>query len=70
MFPNPADDKIVLDLDSTPDQVIIVSTDGQIVNIYDQFKSKEVDIAQINKGVYWVIVKMGENSLVTKLIKI
>lgn len=70
LFPNPVDDVLYFDSNSTINTIQITDISGRIVKmISPEAKSADIDFSDFNAGVYVVIINEGNERTVKKVIK-
>jgi hypothetical protein len=67
VFPNPVSDKLFIKSETVPSKIILYSCTGRKVK-YAQ-NTSVVDVSDLNKGVYIVLVSLQESVVVSKIIK-
>ncbi|MDB4062313.1 T9SS type A sorting domain-containing protein, partial [Vicingaceae bacterium] len=70
IYPNPATNQFSIDADLTiKTSVQILNYNGQLVKEVNQLKhSNQIDISDLNSGIYFVNVLINDSFLVEKLI--
>jgi len=71
IFPNPADDQLIIKSEQLPDRVIIYNTMGQkVIEAILEFQSDRIiDVAKLVSGAYVVKVYSGNKRYTAKMIK-
>ena len=74
VFPNPANDKVIISFKETPKDRVIVeifSSDGRMVlkKIFENpIEKMETDVHELGKGMYYIKIHSNRNDIVKKLI--
>jgi N-acetylneuraminic acid mutarotase len=70
VFPNPTNDELTISVNGNKiDKAIIYSTEGQIVEEFESPASNKVSVQQLAAGMYFIDVKVGENSGRVRFVK-
>ena len=68
VYPNPAENKLVINTDEEIENVSIVAMNGVV--LYDGIYDKEgMDVSELNAGVYFVNVKKGNEMITRRFVK-
>jgi pullulanase/glycogen debranching enzyme len=71
IFPNPATDALHIETDKAIEQISVFSIGGQLImQIAPGSASYAIDFKELNPGIYAVLVKTSNQSIVKKVIKI
>jgi len=70
LFPNPSNGSITITNNSNEEiNITIFNTEGKNVAVFNKINnSTEIDLSNLNKGIYFVRIKVGDNQLNKKVI--
>lgn len=68
LFPNPADDKIIIQSGNLITKLIIVDLLGKSILVEKNFLTKEIDISKLNSGIYFVKMWVNDKLQTKKII--
>jgi hypothetical protein len=67
IYPNPSNEKIMLEANSNLKKIIITTVDGKVVReIFSSQKSLTLDVSELSKGIYFVRMTLPSGEVVTK----
>ena len=68
VYPNPVENKLVINADKEIENVSIVAMNGVV--LYEGIYNKEgIDVSELNAGVYFVNVRKGNETIVRRFVK-
>jgi hypothetical protein len=70
LFPNPADEFIYIESDYDELQFQIMDILGKVVIMQESYENKtEIDLSEIQSGIYFITINSSENKIIKKFIK-
>jgi outer membrane lipoprotein-sorting protein len=68
VFPNPAKENVNVKWNGNATSLIVLNANGQVINTYDLNEVTELNLNNLNTGVYFIKITDNTNSLTQKLI--
>jgi len=70
LFPNPADEYIIIEMENNDFNVQVEDILGNVVIVQESYENKtRIDLSEIQAGIYFITVNSSENKIVRKFIK-
>nr|WP_321233920.1 T9SS type A sorting domain-containing protein [uncultured Psychroserpens sp.] len=69
LFPNPTNSIVYIKTESQLDGLKVFDVSGKLVKTYTQVTNNQIDISELNSGIYFIQFTIGSNLITEKLIK-
>lgn len=68
LYPNPVKNKLYLESKTTPKEIQIFQSNGQLINAY-KVNGNTIEVENLNRGIYFIKMKINEDWVTSKFVK-